>query len=179
MVGIIQAAISLDFDFLFASVYLNALIKSTRIPKRYVGYTLPLFALDPSKIRYQVYSGLPYQRGAGIGNVFRGLIRFLLPVAKTVGKSLGKQALRTGAQIASDLAEGRDLEGTVKARGVQAIKAMGKKGKTKKKKVAQKGKGLGSRPKAINKTRKKGKATKLGKKKQRKRMVDSLGIYYR
>ncbi|MCP4125017.1 MAG: hypothetical protein GY751_25015 [Bacteroidetes bacterium] len=84
-------------------------------------------AFNPNNIQYQVYSGLPYQRGTGIGNVFRGLIRYLLPVAKTVGKSLGKQALRTGAQIASDIAGGDKLEESVKKRGGQAIKAMGKK----------------------------------------------------
>ncbi len=139
---------------------------------------------NPSKVQYQVFTGTPYQRGAGIGNVFRGLVRFLLPVAKTVGKSLGKQALRTGAQIASDLAGGATLEQTVKSRGSQALKTMGKKavGKKRKKRKTtkgQKGKGLGARPKSINKT-KKGTTTKLTKgKRKRKRLVDSLGIYYR
>lgn len=63
------------------------------------------------------FDGVPYQRGGGLGNIFRGLFRFLLPVAKTAGKAVGRQALRTGAHIASDLVAGGDLKKVLKTRG--------------------------------------------------------------
>lgn len=52
------------------------------------------------------FQGLPYQRGNGLGSLFKGLFRMILPVAKNVGKVLGKEALSTGALIAQDLVRG-------------------------------------------------------------------------
>jgi hypothetical protein len=60
---------------------------------------------------------MPYQRGAGLGSVFRGIFRALLPIAKTAGKSIGRQALATGAQIASDVVSGKPIKEAVKRRG--------------------------------------------------------------
>ncbi len=57
------------------------------------------------------FSGaMPYQRGAGLGSLFRGLFRAILPVAKNVGKTVGRQALRTGSEIASDVLAGRSIK---------------------------------------------------------------------
>lgn len=41
------------------------------------------------------FRGTEYQRGAGIGNLFGGLFRSLLPVAKSVARTVGKEALTT------------------------------------------------------------------------------------
>ena len=56
------------------------------------------------------FVGLPFQRGAGLGSVFRSLFRAILPVAKSAGKTIGKRALRAGAEIASDLVSGKNLK---------------------------------------------------------------------
>jgi len=48
----------------------------------------------------------PYHRGGGIGNFFKSLFRYALPLLKTVGK----EALVTSSKIASDVAEGRDFK---------------------------------------------------------------------
>ena len=65
------------------------------------------------------FVGMPYQRGAGIGSLFRGLFRALLPALSTVGKTVGKQALTTGAQIASDIVAGEGIKEAAKKRGRQ------------------------------------------------------------
>jgi hypothetical protein len=70
------------------------------------------------------FDGDPFQRGGGLGNVFRGLFRFLLPVVKSAGKAIGKQALRSGAQIASDLVAGGDLKKILKKRGKRGASAL-------------------------------------------------------
>jgi hypothetical protein len=66
------------------------------------------------------FAGVPYQRGYGIGNIFRGLFRMLLPLVKTAGKTIGKEALFTGTNIASDMLAGQDIETSAKNRGREA-----------------------------------------------------------
>ena len=66
------------------------------------------------------FIGVPYQRGAGLGSVFRSLFRAILPIAKTAGRAVGKRALKAGAEIASDLVSGRDLKSTLKERSSTA-----------------------------------------------------------
>ena len=46
---------------------------------------------------YPLFIGSQYQRGAGIGSFFRGIFRAVAPVLKSVGKTVGKEALRAGA----------------------------------------------------------------------------------
>ncbi len=36
------------------------------------------------------FKGVPYQRGTGLGSVFRSLFRAILPIAKGAGKAVGK-----------------------------------------------------------------------------------------
>lgn len=92
------------------------------------------------------FEGIPYQRGHGLGSFFRGLLRMIVPVAKTVGKSaikaIGKEALSAGANIAGDLVRGRDLKQTVKEHGRNAAGNLLTKAGTK----LQTGGKLGKRP---------------------------------
>lgn len=62
------------------------------------------------------FVGMPYQRGAGLGSIFRGIFRALLPIVKHAGKAIGKQALSTGAEIVSDVAAGNSIKEAVKRR---------------------------------------------------------------
>lgn len=78
----------------------------------------------------QGFHGAAYQRGGGLGNFLGKLFRFILPVAKTVGKAVGKQALTTGVEIAGDLAQGENFKKSAKKRlrkGVGQLAAKGKK----------------------------------------------------
>ena len=72
-------------------------------------------------------AALPYQRGAGLGSFFRGIFRAILPVAKSVGKTVGRQALSTGVQIADDIVSGKTADEAFKTRGRQAASNLVKK----------------------------------------------------
>ncbi len=63
------------------------------------------------------YIGPAYQRGHGLGGIFSSLFRAAVPlfkmakpVVKSGMKSLAKEALTTGANIATDLIEGENLQ---------------------------------------------------------------------
>ena len=67
-----------------------------------------------------IYVGNRFQRGAGFGSFLRGLARAVFPVARTVAKSVGKDLLRTGINVGSDLLAGRDARETLKEHGKKA-----------------------------------------------------------
>ena len=57
-----------------------------------------------------IYSTPPYlQRGHGIGNVFCSLFRWIKPIFWSGAKALGRETLRTGGKILSDIAENKSL----------------------------------------------------------------------
>lgn len=57
------------------------------------------------------FSGTLYQRGGfGLGSIFTGLLRYLLPI----GKSIGKEGLAAAGRIASDLASGDNFKSSLK-----------------------------------------------------------------
>lgn len=60
-----------------------------------------------------VFRGLMYQRGAGIGSIFRSMFRYLLPIAKTIGREVGLEGLATGSRILGEVAGGKDVKGAV------------------------------------------------------------------
>ena len=70
------------------------------------------------------FEGIPYQRGHGLGSFFARLFRSILPVAKRVGKSalktVGKEALAMGANVAGDLARGKQLGESMEEHGRHA-----------------------------------------------------------
>lgn len=59
------------------------------------------------------FSGVPYQRGYGFGAIVGSVVRFLLPMLRTVGKELGTEGLAAGARILGDVAKGKNLRGAV------------------------------------------------------------------
>ena len=66
------------------------------------------------------FRGTSFQRGGGLGSIFRILFRAILPLVKSAGKAVGKRALKTGAEVASDLISGRDLKHSLTTHGKQA-----------------------------------------------------------
>ena len=73
-----------------------------------------------------VFTGLRYQRGHGLGNMLRALGKIALPVLKSGAKVLGKQALKTAAQVANDVASGAPIKKAVKKRVVQRVQKVTK-----------------------------------------------------
>src|SRR5215469_8631519 len=92
------------------------------------------FCCDATRGLYEDYymsqsgSGLPVSQGSrsqaghGLGSILSGLFRFAMALLKSLGISLGKQALRTIAQIATDVADGQSFTESTKRRVGDTIK---------------------------------------------------------
>jgi hypothetical protein len=63
---------------------------------------------------YPVFHGMQYQRGAGIGAIFKTLLRFLLPLGKEAGAAIGRQGLESTSRILGNVLEGKPLKDTLK-----------------------------------------------------------------
>ncbi|GFT09160.1 uncharacterized protein F54H12.2 [Trichonephila clavipes] len=68
------------------------------------------YFIDQAGNGLSYYQGQSFQKGYGIGGWFKRLFRSALPFLSRGAKSVGKEVLRTGAQIANDLLEGRNLQ---------------------------------------------------------------------
>ena len=78
--------------------------------------------LGGSAAGYPIFTGLAYQRGAGIGSVFRSLFRFLLPIGRQAGVAIGRQGLESGSRVLSGLLDGKPLKETVVNEGRSGLK---------------------------------------------------------
>jgi hypothetical protein len=68
------------------------------------------------------FQGMRFQRGAGqtgqgLGNILRSLWHFIAPITKSVARTVGKEALSAGAEVARDVLGGQDLGDSLKQRG--------------------------------------------------------------
>ena len=70
------------------------------------------------------YSGGRWQKGYGIGSVFRGLFRLAMPIMKRVGKKALRTGVKTGVGLATDALAGRDLKSSLKRRVSGAVRDM-------------------------------------------------------
>ena len=50
-----------------------------------------------------VYSGVPYQKGHGVGSLLAGIFRSFIPLFKSGAKSVGSELLKTGGNILHDI----------------------------------------------------------------------------
>jgi len=72
---------------------------------------------------YGAFSGMPYQRGAGIGSVFRSLWRFLIPLGREAGREIGKQGLVSGVRALSSVLDGeKNLKTALAEEGKAGLK---------------------------------------------------------
>lgn len=78
---------------------------------------------------YQRGYGLNRQTGAGIGDVLRGIWRYILPVIRKAGTSVGKEALSTGERILDKIAEGANVKEAVIEEGKKGIDTLLEKGR--------------------------------------------------
>ena len=56
------------------------------------------------------FHGARFQRGYGLGSIFRGLFRWAVPHLQQGAKMLGKKALQTGVSVAQDVLAGETLK---------------------------------------------------------------------
>ncbi len=73
-----------------------------------------------------IYRGPKYQRGYGIGSIFRSVIKTLTPIFtsqkfKDAAATAGRHALSAGVNIGKDLVEGANLKEALKRRGKEAL----------------------------------------------------------
>ena len=97
---------------------------------------------------YPVFRGLPYQRGGGIGSIFRTVLRFLIPLGKEAGAAIGRQGLESTSRVLSNVLEGKDVKQALKEEGRSGLKNLLNKAADR---VGQMGSGRGKRRKHINK----------------------------
>ena len=65
---------------------------------------------------YPVYTGTRYQRGHGLGSIIGSLFKSAVPLLKRGAKTLGRKALKTGLNLASDIMEGQNVTQATKSR---------------------------------------------------------------
>ena len=62
-----------------------------------------------------------FQRGYGLGSIFKGLFRLAMPHLQQDAKVLGKKALQMGVQVAQDVLAGENVKTATKKRAKQAL----------------------------------------------------------
>jgi hypothetical protein len=67
---------------------------------------------------FPVYVGRPRQRGHGVGDIFKSIWRFILPVLKTIAP----HALRAGANIVDDVSSGNSWKDSTIKHGQSVLK---------------------------------------------------------
>jgi hypothetical protein len=73
---------------------------------------------------FPTYKGVRYQRGNGLGNIFKKFFRWVvpivkehaLPVIKDVGKKVGETVLTGTTNLAKDALDGKDIKESAKQR---------------------------------------------------------------
>lgn len=63
-----------------------------------------------------VYRGSATQKGRGIGSFLSGLFRSVLPILKSGARTVGREALKTGANILGDIVNNKPVGPSVRAR---------------------------------------------------------------
>ncbi|GFT65516.1 uncharacterized protein F54H12.2 [Trichonephila clavipes] len=73
------------------------------------------------------YKGIHFQKGYGIGGIFRRFFRAALPFLVKGGKTIGKEVLMTGSRVASDVLSGENFKEAVKTRSRESGKKLAQK----------------------------------------------------
>jgi len=92
------------------------------------------------QIEFPTYRGVRYQRGQGLGGVFRKLFRWIAPIIKQHGapilKSVGESGIQGLTNFAKDALEGRfKKKATMKGNGIKRKKLIRKLKKIRKRKL--------------------------------------------
>ncbi|GBM67577.1 hypothetical protein AVEN_73706-1 [Araneus ventricosus] len=73
------------------------------------------------------YEGVSFQKGYGLGGIFRRFFRAARPFLVKGGKALGKEALVTGTNVVNDVVSGEDIKTATKRRSKEAGKNLARK----------------------------------------------------
>lgn len=73
------------------------------------------------------YQGVSFQKGYGLGSWFRRIFRTALPFLVKGGQSVGKEVLRTGTRVMSDVLAGENVKESTKKRTKEAGKNIARK----------------------------------------------------
>ena len=68
------------------------------------------------------YSGTPYMKGYGLGGILSGVLRSVVPMFKSAGKTLLREGLKTGTNILTDALDGRNIKESASQRLSQSAK---------------------------------------------------------
>ena len=66
-------------------------------------------ALGKQQTGYGFYTGLPWQRGYGIGGILGAFARQFVPILKPLAKAAGKKLLHAGTSFVSDIIDGKPV----------------------------------------------------------------------
>ena len=70
------------------------------------------------------FRGGRMQRGYGIGDMFKSLVRVAIPLLKRGAKVVGKRALKAATEVGQDVLEVKDVLKSLKSRGSDAVKEL-------------------------------------------------------
>ena len=85
---------------------------------------------------YPVFAGRRYQRGHGLGSIFGGLFKAAMPLLKKGTKTLEREALKTGLNIAGENLLQKAMD-TVGPPGQRVLKGPAKRKKTRRRQTKQ------------------------------------------
>ena len=71
------------------------------------------------------FHGARFQRGYGLGSIFRGLFRWAMPHLQQGAKVIGKKALQTGVNVVQDVLDGDNIKTAVHKSTKQALSLHG------------------------------------------------------
>ena len=130
-----------------------------------------------------VYIGSRGQRGHGLGSMLSGLFRSAMPLIRRGLATFGRHTLKTGLEIANDVADGQSVKDSAKRRVGQGIKRFasqafgnnqsgsGTRSKSARLLFTRKRKNFNS--KVVQKKKKSKRKSKKGKKSKKKRKTTS------
>jgi hypothetical protein len=74
------------------------------------------------------YRGARFQRGYGIGGIFKSLARYAIPLLKQGAKVVGKRALQAATEVGQDVLQGKNVKVYVKTHGGDVVKDFAEQG---------------------------------------------------
>ena len=95
------------------------------------------------------YRGISFQKGYGLGGIFRRLFRADFPFFVKGAKTIGKESVLTGSRVASDVISGQDFSEALKSRSKESGKYLAQKAIDKVQSMVGKGKYKRKRKKQI------------------------------
>ena len=72
--------------------------------------------------------GARIQRVYGIGNFFKSIARFAIPLVKRGAETIGKRVLGAAVDVGHDILAGKNVKQAVKGRSIEAVKDIAQQG---------------------------------------------------